>query len=232
MKKFATLLAVLALIGTAGASSYRTLGYSEDTVMNSDMGDDCVGVQIYNHDFSCENGYCWQYGGIVPPYYGAFGEAFDVGAVTVECGLYWLSQIGYYTGQPLDAYVWEGGVTGPPSGVLCVVPGVTGLSIPYWPSCGLNEVEIGCCVTGEFTVGYWADFSDEDCAWYCCIDENGFGGYPWTCVAPGIGYPTGWQHVSVVWGAGVSCCIGATITDHPSASDSRTWGSIKDLFGK
>jgi len=130
----------------------------------------------------------------------------------------------------MDAYVWEGGVTGPPAGVLCVVPGVTGLNIGYWPSCTVSEVEIGCCVTGEFTVGYWADFSNEVCAWFVCADENGLGGNPWTNIAPGTGYPTGWQHPSVVWGGCVCLCIGATITDDPSPAESQTWGSIKALF--
>lgn len=230
MKKFATMLAVLALVGMASADNYGVLGYSEDTVMDSDMGDTCVGTLIYNHDYSCENGYCWQLGGIVPPYYGCWGEAYDVGAVNVECGVYWLTQIGYYMGMPMDAYVWEGGVTGPPTGVLCVVPGITGLSIPFWPSCGINEVEIGCCVPGEFTVGAWADFSLDICQWYTCADENGFGGNPWTNCAPGSGYPTGWNHPSVAFPACVSMCIGATITDDPSPAESQTWGSIKALF--
>jgi hypothetical protein len=230
MKKFATLLAVLALVGAAGAADYSELGYSEDTIVISDQSDQCSGVMIYNHDFSFENGYCWQYGGIVPPYYGCFAEGFDVGAVNVECGLYWLSQIGYYMGQPLDAYVWAGGVTGPPGDVLCVTPGVTGLNIGYWPSCTMNEVEIGCCVPGEFTTGYWADFSAMVCQWYCCADLNGFGGFPWTCIAPGIGYPTGWQDPTLIWGTTQSMAIGATVTDDPSPAESQTWGSIKSLF--
>lgn len=230
MKKFATMLAVLALVGVASADSYSSLGYSEDTVIQGEMGDQCVGIPIYNHDMSFENGYCWQLQGCAPPYYGAYGESYDVGAVNVECGLYWLSQIGYYVGQPLDAYVWEGGVYGAPSGVLCVVPGNTGLVIPYWASCGLNEIEIGCCVDRDFTVGYWADFSPDICGWYVCADENGFSGYPWTCIAPGIGYPTGWQHVSVIFPGCVSLGIGLTMTDDPSPAESQTWGSIKALF--
>ena len=232
MKKFATLLAVLALVGAASADNYASLGYSEDTITSGDQSDQCVGVLIYNHDYSFENGYCWQLGGCVPPYYGAFGEGFDVGAVNVECGMYWFSQQGYYNGFPMDAYVWEGGVSGPPGGVLCVVPGVTGLNIGFWPSCTMSEVEIGCCVGGEFTVGYWVDFSIELCQWFICADQNGFGGFPWTNIAPGIGYPTGWQDPTIIWGTTQSLGFGATLTDHPSAPESRTWGAVKDLFGK
>jgi hypothetical protein len=230
MKKFATLLAVLAMVGMASADNYGVLGYSEDTVMQSDMGDQCTGIPIYNHDYSCENGYCWQFGGIVPPYYGCWAEAYDVGPTNVECGLYWLTQIGYYMGRPMDCYVWDGGVYGPPSGVLCVVPGITGLNIGFWPDCTLNEVEINCCVTADFTIGYWADFSNEVCQWYCCADENGFGGYPWTCYAPGIGYPTGWGPPNYAFPSCISMCIGATINDDPSPAEAQTWGSIKALF--
>ena len=228
------LVVVIALLAAlpADAEDYAELGYSEDTVTQSDMGDQCVGVPIYNHDSSFECAYCWQFAGIVPPYYGAFGEGFDVGAFNVECGLYWFSQIGYYMGQPMDAYVWEGGVSGSPGAVLCVVHGIAGLNIGFWPSCTMSEVEIGCCVAGEFTVGYWADFADEACAWYICGDQNGFGGYPWTNVAPGIGYPTGWQDPTLIWGTTQSFGIGITVTDHPSPAESPTWGQIKAMFGK
>ncbi|MBM3958041.1 MAG: hypothetical protein FJ313_08330 [Gemmatimonadetes bacterium] len=232
MKKLAVLLGVLTLVGVAGADNYAALGYSEDTVIQSDMGDQCVGVPIYNHDMSFENGYCWQYGGIVPPYYGAFAEGFDLGAVNVECGLFWLTQIGYYYGQTIDVYVWDGGVYGPPTGVLCVVPGVTGLNVGYWPSCTMNDIEIGCCVTGDFSVGAWGNWPGQSCAFYYCADENGFGGFPWTNIAPGIGYPTGWNNVNVVFSGAISMGFGATIDDHPSAPESRTWGAIKGLFGK
>ena len=230
MKGLTALFALLALVGMPSADNFTDLGYREDTVIEGEMGDQCVGVPIHNHDMSFENGYCWSYGGTVPPYYGCFGEAYDVGAVNIECGLYWFTQIGYYQNQPLDAYVWAGGVTAAPSGVLCMIPGITGLDIGWWPTCTLIEIEIGCCVVGEFTLGYWGDFQAESCGWFCCADENGPGGYPWTCIAPGIGQPTGWQHVSVVFSGCVSMGLGATITDDPSPPESRTWGSVKALF--
>jgi hypothetical protein len=34
----------------------------------------------------------------------------------------------------------------------------------------------------------------------------------------------------VIWGAGMSLGLGATITDPPSPAESQTWGSIKALF--
>ena len=162
MKRFATLLAILALTGfAANAADFGELGFSKDTQIQEPGNDECVGTLFYNHDGSFENGYCWQYGGIVPPYYGAFGEGYDLGAVFVECSAHWLSQTGAFVGQPADIYLWDGGVTGAPGGVLSMVAGVVFDPIAFWPSCSQHDVEIGYHVGGEFTVGYWADFSNE-----------------------------------------------------------------------
>jgi len=230
MRLLAICICLSCLAGAANAGDVATLGYSEDTVILGGPGDQCAGRPIYNHDYSLENGYNWHNMGTQPPYYGCFGEAFDVGPATVECGLYWFTQIGYYDNAPMDAYVWEGGVTGTPGEVLCVVPGITGLDVAMWPSCSLHEIEIGCCVSGEFTVGYWPDFYHAPAEWFCCADENGPGGFPWTCIAPGIGYETGWHHVNVVFPDCVSMGIGGTITEVPSPVESVSWGAIRSLF--
>ena len=229
MKKLAVVLAVATLIVVAHAGTYEDLGYREDTVMHPAQGDDCISVLYENHDGSCENAYCYAWG-YEPPYFGAFAEAYDLGPGIVECGAYWFTQIGYFTGEPMDCYVWEGGVTTDPGDVVCLITGVVPDNVPYWPDCGQNDVELGCCVEGEFTVGFWADFSDQACQWYICADINGPGGYPWTCVAPGIGYPTGWNHVEVVFGPTASLCLGVYFAEDPSPAESQTWGSIKALF--
>jgi hypothetical protein len=229
---FAALLALWIVFGPGGtaiAADFASLGYREDTVIVGDGRDECIGTLIYNHDFSFENGYCWQYEGVAPPYFGAFAEGYDLGPGTAECAVYWLTTLGWYP-DPMDVYLWDGGVHGPPGGVLCVVPGVTGLNIPYWPSCGLNEIEISCCMGGDFAVGYWTDSSNHGCTFYCCVDENGTAGHPWTCIAPGIGYPSGWQHPNVVYPDCVSMGIGVTVTDNPSPAESETWGAIKSLY--
>jgi hypothetical protein len=222
------LLAGFVWIGFGRAENFASLGYREDTVIQSN-GRECVGTLVYNHDFSFENCYCWQHEGVAPPYYGALAEGFDLGAVTAECAVYWLTNL-YDLPAPIDVYVWDGGVDGPPEGVLCMIPGVDDLCVGYWPSCCENDIEVGCCVSGDFAVGYWVDFGDHYCLEYCCADENGNGGYPWTCIAPGIGYPTGWQHPNVVFPDCVSMGIGVTVADEPSAAGSETWGSIKALF--
>jgi len=229
----AALLAAWIVWGSADAAlaaDIGSLGYREDTVIIDDERDECVGTLVYHHDYSFENGYCWGYGGLVPPYYGALAEGFDLGAVTVECGNFWFTGIGYMYPDPTDIYVWDGGVDGPPSGVLCMVPGVIGVNVGYWPDCNENNIEIGCCVSGDFAVGYWQPLWAGVCPFYCCADENGPGGHPWTCIAPGIGYPSGWQNPDVVWPDCVSLGIGATIIEGPSPAESRTWGAVKALF--
>jgi hypothetical protein len=119
-----------------------------------------------NHDWSFENAYAWSCDGSIPPYYGAWEEAFDLGPGVVECGAYWFTQIGYFPSLPMDAYVWQGGA----------------------------------------------------------------GGCPWTCIAPGIGYPTGWQHPSVVFPHCRSLGIGVYFGDPPLSGECRSWGAIRALF--
>lgn len=213
----------------ARADDFSSLGYREDTIIVDETGDDCVGTRIYNHDYSFENGYCWQLDGIAPPYYGAWGEAFDTGPVTVECGLFWWTTISYYYPRPADVYLWSGGVAGPPHEVLAMLPDI----LPhagFWPTCSLNEIEIDCCVSNDFTVGFWFDDWDQVCITYICADESGTPGNPWTCIAPGTGYPSGWQHPRVVHPNCSSLGIGATITWVPSPVESKTWGAVKELF--
>ena len=115
---------------------------------------------------------CWEGGGTIPPYYGAFGEGFDLGAGEAQCGAYFFTQIGGYIGQRADAYISEGGVSGPPEAVLFMLS-----DIAFWPSISHHDVEMGWAVCGEFTLGYWADFSWRNCPWFIAFDQNGPGGH-------------------------------------------------------
>jgi hypothetical protein len=213
MRKLVTLAAILcAATLTAAADDQASLGYSDETVIIGPDPDACAnGVLIYDHDGSFENGYCWQWGGVDVPYYGAFGEGYRLGPGRVFCGAYWLTQIGYFYGQTADLYVWEGGVTMSPGAVVGVVTGHVFSGIAFWPSISQHDADLNIDVTtGEFTVGYWGNWPQSGpCAWYVAADLDGDEGHPWTNIAPGIGYPTGWNDVSSVWGYTPSIGIGA-----------------------
>jgi hypothetical protein len=249
MKKLVVLFAVLALsILAAHATNPASLGYSENTTVVEGGDDDCAWGTLYsNHDGSFENGYAWQYGATVAPYYGAFGEGYDLGFGCVACGAFWLTTLpGYYSGQRADLYVWEGGA-GPvaPGAVLGVIGGVAFGNVPVWPTVGRNDVSMIIQVDGPFTIGYWGNWPGAQCAYFCAADLSyGGGGHPWTNIAPGIGYPTGWNDPSIIWGPTRSMGIGAWFVTEgcgpccepdpppppPVPARSSTWGSIKALF--
>jgi hypothetical protein len=116
-------------IGFGRAENFASLGYREDTVIGSNERD-CVGTLVCNHDYSFENAYCWQYDGVAPPYYGALAEGYDLGSVTVECGVFWLTEVFFPWPPPADIYIWDGGVDGPPTNVLCMVGGIGFAKLP------------------------------------------------------------------------------------------------------
>ena len=101
--------------------------------------------------------------------------------------------------------------------------------MPYWPTCGQNDVEMAACVDGEFAIGCWADFSDESCQYFVGRDLDGPPGWPWTKVAPGIGFPTGWQHPNIFWDHTQSLTIGAYFAEGGTPIESMSWGRIRAL---
>ena len=62
-------------------------------------------------------------------------------------------------------------------------------------------------------------------------DLDGPGGCAMTNIAPGIGYPTGWQNVSVTWGPTQALGIGAEVTPcDPVPTMESSWGRVKSLY--
>lgn len=63
-------------------------------------------------------------------------------------------------------------------------------------------------------MGYWPEWPQDVQGWFVGADLDGFGGgCPYTNIAPGLGYPTGWNHVSIVWGPTRALGIAAEVTE-------------------
>ena len=232
MRSLVLLSVVLWLaVPVAGATDFESVGYSEETWIVGPGADDCAGGSlVHHHDGDFENGYAWRNMGVQAPYYGAFGEGYDLGAGWIYCGAYWLTQIGNFYDQTADCYVWQGGTDTPPDAVLAVVTGIVFSNVPGWPAVGESDVDLNVGVAGPFTVGYWGNWPGHGEAYFCAADLDGTRGYPWTCIAPVIGYPTGWSDPSIAWGPTRSLGCGAYFLEGGTAAESDTWGAVKALF--
>jgi hypothetical protein len=148
----------------------------------------------------------------------------------------WVTTLpGFYSGQTCDVCVWEGGCNGaPPGAVRGMVSGIVLSNVPIWPACAQNDINVGnVAVTsyvGGFTVGYWGNWPGSLCGYFCGADLDGFGGNPWTFIAPGIGYPTGWNDPSIIWGPTQSMGCGAYFSHSGTPAEAQNWGAIKALF--
>lgn len=237
MKPIAILLfaLVLAFPGALVAEP-RTTGFDDDTEIVASDGETCPGAQLLaNDDGSMENGYAWGgINGVQPPDYGSWAECYQASYV---CGVQFLFSTipGYFQGQDMDVYVWSDD-GGKPGNVLCRISGVVPGPPALWPEISIHDVQV-CCETGEpHFAGFWGDWPGLNAGWFVAADEAGPGdGCPRTKIAPGIGYPTGWQHPGVVPVFGACRDLGireyAGIGDcSPTAGRETTWGALKALF--
>jgi hypothetical protein len=237
MKNLAVVIAVLAL-ATAAYAEPVELGFSLNTEIvegpTPDQPSCDGGMEAMQDDGTFENGYAWQYGGVVPPDYGSWAECYDNVFV---CDIkYGFTQTGSYVGGPMDAYVWDdaGGI---PGNVLCSVIGLDPGAPAFWPSISFHIVTVNCCPDGLHYVGFWGNWPGVGSQWYIASDEDGFGnGCPLTKFAPGIGYPTGWGPVTLVptfsgcQDLGIREYYLDTCDGEPTATEEATWGSIKALY--
>jgi hypothetical protein len=231
------LVLVLVLIGLTAALSlaegpFGTLGFSGNTTIIEGPGpdEDCPGELDCHWDGSVENGFCWQYAGVVPPDYGAFAECYD-NRFVCAAQFYFTRGGGYYYGSyTADVYVWNGNETEGPGNVICSLTGVDPGPVAYWPECSTHVFDLNCQTGGDHFVGYWGNWPGEPCAWYLCADVDGFPGCGWTKIAPGIGYPTGWAPLDVVplFIGTVGLC--EWYINEPTSSQETTWGRIKGLY--
>jgi len=215
--------------GEGATSSLTGAGGGSLRVVQRVCSDDNLYV---HHDGTFEAGVAWEWAGVQEPYYGAFGEAFDLGVGTVECVSLWITQDGDNAGQSTDVYVWEGGVTGTPGTVVALVSGIVFENIPVWPDFGRYDVEIPAEVAGEFTVGSWGNWPWAGPGYWWGVDQDGAAGHPWTYVMDGYGYPPGWQNPDDIWGPGYinSMGIGVHFAAEGTPAAPATWGAVKSLF--
>jgi hypothetical protein len=200
-----TLLA-LTVAGAANASPNAVAAGPGQGIVIQDPAPDtiCPGSTLKdNTDGSYENGYAWAYQGEVAPYYGAWAEGFtpDLESGTV-CGMkFALTQVGAQDGLLMDVYVWDDSGSNP-NNVLSVTTGFNPGTIGTWPNITQHDCDIDDVIVpngGSYFVGWWGTWPGARNGWYVASDENGFGGgLPRTDIAPGIGFPSGWQHPNVV----------------------------------
>jgi hypothetical protein len=178
-------------------------------------------VLLLSSDGTYENGYSWSSAGVVPPTFGAFAERYDVAFQPICSIILDLTQTGAQAGQTLDAYVWDS-FDGEPGLVISAFVNVDPGPVALWPSISRHVVNTDSdpCPAGEFWAGYWGNWPGTIAGWFVGADIDGFGKTPYTNIAPGIGYPSGWSHVSVVWGPTAALGIGV---EYPE-------GSFCDIF--
>ncbi len=195
---------------------------------------------------SVTNAVAWQYDGTIPPYYGAFAEQYSaIGTVTgIQLDLTQDPNNLNYTTGAFDAIMWSDN-DGMPGPVLAFVWNLTPGSPPaLWPSvtCVNLPFPYGNSVNGFFWIGFWTDNTNSPAQWYVAEDTVN-PGVSMTNIAPGIGYPTGWNSVTMVWPqpnsgergtkAGnppASLGIGAWVNENPTPAKSTSWGAIKSLY--
>ena len=182
-------------------------------------------------DGTYEDGYAWFSDGCIPPDYGSFAERYEtcqqIAAIALDlCGAPWMLP-GF-----LDAYVWADG-GGVPGEVLAVEWHVEIDSLTYWPQFSRHLVYFQQPVRTDevWWVGFWPRMPFWEPDFYVGADLDGpGGGSSMTKIAPGQGYPTGWQDVAVRWGPTAALGIGAEVEECPTPVESPTWGAIKAMF--
>jgi len=224
------LLATVFICSFSAQAQWLQLGPAESSVIPSTDDPPCDGVFMLNGDGHWENGYAWDPSGNVPPDYGGFAEGY-VGTGTV-CGIRaYLSTIpGYFDGdETADVYVYESdGVY--PTTVISVTVGIEMDEPGYWPEVSTHEIAVAPSqVDGDFFVYLWGNYPDGR-GWFVTADYNGPPGLPRTKIAPGLGYPEGWQDVGIVWGETAAMGVGVYLNTEPSPVESPTWGRIRGLF--
>jgi hypothetical protein len=136
----------------------------------------------------------------------------------------------------MDVYTWEDDGAPPPDNnpgnILNVQVGVSPGPIAMWPEISAHKVNWAFPITLPIFVGFWGNWPMANPGWFIASDETGPGGSPRTKIAPGIGYPTGWNHTNIVptFSACKSLGICFWWSDKVTPAKETTWGKIKALY--
>ncbi len=183
-------------------------------------------------DGTWENGWAW-FGYESPaPDFGAFAECYS-GEYEVLAVQLSVTGNGFQDPPYADVFVWDDDGNGLPGQVRCIAPNAF-LPPPLYPDWSTFEVPVGpgCCVSGTWWVGFRGVWGGSNLGFYIAADQNGPNrGCSLTNIAPGLGYPEGWQDVAVRWEPTQALGIGAIVGPcAPVAVAGRTWGAVKALY--
>ncbi|MBK8232707.1 MAG: hypothetical protein IPK72_19520 [Candidatus Eisenbacteria bacterium] len=173
----------------------------------------------------------WQYGGVQAPYYGAFAECYS-GSAEVCAVVFDFTKTSDNGPGRMDAYIWSDDA-GQPGNVVCVVMNVDPGVVAFWPEASRHVIALppGCCVGETWWAGYWPNWPGQSVRWWTTADLSDVSGCPFTNIPPGVGYPTGWHNVSVVWGPHNALGIGAeTVPCAPTPALHSSWGAVKATY--
>ena len=237
MKKLAVLFALLGVFafGSANAVDFQYIQGQPYHPPGFDSSPCPVSTLNQNHDGSTENAFTWQNTGVVAPDYGAFAEGY-AGVSGNVCGAsLLLTSWGTMTGTgTIDVYVWDYDLgTDNPGAVLSMTNDIAISGVGYWPSMTTHAIDVVDAAAGAngFFVGYWPQsFAGVLANFGCAMDEDGFGGVPRTNIAPGIGYPTGWNNPSIAGYILQAFGLSGYVGGDPTPVENSSWGAIKALY--
>ena len=191
---------------------------------------DC-GQTVMNGDGSYEWAIAWSDEAQQAPDYGAFAECFHGESEVCAAVFDFTAVVPIVNG--MDVYLWEDS-GGAPGDIAYLLPNVGTGGIAFWPSVSRHVIELEepQCMSGTWWIGFWGDWAGSAAGWFVAQDKDGPSGCPMTKIAPGLGYPSGWQSVEVAFGQTSALGIGVQLRDcpHPVPAQRRSWGRIKRLY--
>jgi len=173
--------------------------------------------------------------GIEEPDWGSFAEGYSCLTTGAVCGIeaVFTRALDWSGSGSIDLYAWGYDVASDdPGNVLSLVVAAPVSGVDYWPYVSALDFAVPPTeVPGQgFFVGYWPrSHYLHPTQFTPCFDADGPGGVPRTKIVPGIGYPTGWQDVDVVF-EGAAVGLRPWVAGGPVPSERTSWSALKALY--